>query len=704
MSGRPAPIVLAFALTLVAATAAASSSAPLPSATFNGGNLEIRGVAGTRIRVLTPGEKVLGKGRISDAGTLVLKGLAGTDPMQRLVDVDGARHTLSALFPKAELVAVFPRRVGLGLAIEPHVRAVHRGSTKPFAKLPVVVSLTCSRPVTKTVTLGTMVTNEHGVATPGAKPLQLPTSWSVSSCKLAASGAGATVSEPVVVHSGVTLVVSTDRPVYQPGHQVAVRGLVLDANTGAPRAGTRVAIELRSTRGKPLFRRSATTSAFGVVHAVMRVPTKFRDEALVVRLGAGGLHSDKRVKVGRYVTPRVSVSVRAVTRDPKPKQALELAATVSRLDSGPVEGTKVEVTVWDGSKVVFSKRAVADAQGAVTVSGPLGDVSHDTLSIRARAEVPSGDVGKANAEIAVDRGQLVVFAIPESGSLVPGLHNGVWLVTQRPDGSPVAAKVKLRSGRGGVTAQTDADGVGFARLAIPSGSRSLSVVATAGHRSAKRNLRVQRSNKHRGLLRIDPVVAEPGDVVTLRYATAGHGKGLASFDLVQGGQPVRSVATPLVDGVATTTMTIPPRAFGTVTLHAWHLDASGRPTGDTRLALVRDQRDLKVTLTPDKTSYRPRDEATVTIRVTDGRGKPVVAALDLVAVDAGFRALGLEQPGIEQAFARLTKDWQKTRVALPNWAREALYLAEDTKRLSIMAAAAEAVVKLHSARVTSTLR
>lgn len=64
------------------------------------------------------------------------------------------------------------------------------------------------------------------------------------------------------------------------------------------------------------------------------------------------------------------------------------------------------------------------------------------------------------------------------------------------------------------------------------------------------------------------------------------------------------------------------------------------------------ERELKVTITPDKKQYRPRDEMKVEIVVTDQQGRPVEAELGVVMIDdAVRRQFGDETPKIGEFFA-----------------------------------------------------
>jgi uncharacterized protein YfaS (alpha-2-macroglobulin family) len=62
----------------------------------------------------------------------------------------------------------------------------------------------------------------------------------------------------------------------------------------------------------------------------------------------------------------------------------------------------------------------------------------------------------------------------------------------------------------------------------------------------------------------------------------------------------------------------------------------------TKLSVSADQRKLTVLVTPDRSSYGPREEATFTIQVTGADGKPAQAELSLALVDEAIYALSNE--------------------------------------------------------------
>jgi uncharacterized protein YfaS (alpha-2-macroglobulin family) len=66
-------------------------------------------------------------------------------------------------------------------------------------------------------------------------------------------------------------------------------------------------------------------------------------------------------------------------------------------------------------------------------------------------------------------------------------------------------------------------------------------------------------------------------------------------------------------------------------------------TARTELLVPMADRRLTVTLTTDQRTYRPGDEATVHLKVTDHRGSPVVAEVSLGVVDEAIYTLGVDR-------------------------------------------------------------
>ncbi|MCY7349203.1 MAG: TonB-dependent receptor plug domain-containing protein [Cytophagaceae bacterium] len=83
--------------------------------------------------------------------------------------------------------------------------------------------------------------------------------------------------------------------------------------------------------------------------------------------------------------------------------------------------------------------------------------------------------------------------------------------------------------------------------------------------------------------------------------------------------------------------------------HLTLLDDAGNPQAE-RLVFIRHQRELRISLKPDKTGYKPREAVTLDLRVSDAEEKPVAGHFSLPATDAGQV---LAEPGARALLSHL---------------------------------------------------
>jgi hypothetical protein len=75
----------------------------------------------------------------------------------------------------------------------------------------------------------------------------------------------------------------------------------------------------------------------------------------------------------------------------------------------------------------------------------------------------------------------------------------------------------------------------------------------------------------------------------------------------------------------------------------WFNGVTYVPCGDDNLDFNEEDRRLEIEVTTDKPRYAPADEAELTVKVTDGAGKPVSAEVNLCMVDDAFYAIQEER-------------------------------------------------------------
>ena len=98
------------------------------------------------------------------------------------------------------------------------------------------------------------------------------------------------------------------------------------------------------------------------------------------------------------------------------------------------------------------------------------------MSIAAQVKDTAEHVETKSRDILVSRTPILIMAVPESGQLMPGLENRVYILTSYPDGAPAQTTVTGFIEKGRV--ETDAAGVAIVTLKAANGPIELSLKAT----------------------------------------------------------------------------------------------------------------------------------------------------------------------------------------------------------------------------------
>ncbi len=283
--------------------------------------------------------------------------------------------------------------------------------------------------------------------------------------------------------------------------------------------------------------------------------------------------------------------------------------------------------------------------------------------IEATVKDATGHAETRGEPITVSESPLIVTAIPEGGTLVPGLENQVFVLASYPDGTPAAAELKIRAaGSADQTVKTDAGGVAVATVRAAVETRSLQVEATdaEGNHASSTVPMGQRQGGDQILLRTERAVYRAGERVALKIFSTRE-RGTAYLDVVKSGQTVLTKDVDLINGQAELTLPVTPELAGTVDFSAYLFGRDARPVGDHRLIFVQPADELKIDAAADSAVYKPGDEARIRFRVTNSKGEGVQAALGLQIVDEAVFALAEKRPGFAKVFFYLEQEVMKPR-------------------------------------------
>ncbi len=557
-----------------------------------------------------------------------------------------------------------------------HLRVLRHGSG-PERDVPVVVELS-GRGGDRRVQLASLTTGESGAAVPR---FHLP-DWPDGSYELriAASPRGArspeTITRPITLKHSWRLMASTDKPVYQPGQVIQIRGLALRRPDLKPVAGQVMSFALTDPRGNVVFRQSGPTSRFGIGSADCPLAGEILEGNYQVDCRVGETTSRATVEVKQYVLPRFKVILALDQPYYQPGQLIKGRVQADYVFGKPVAGGALTVALETTDIAPRTSRTLelrTDAQGAATFEVPLPDSlvgrEHDSgsarVAITATVRDPAGQTQGRTENRIVAAHPIRIEVIPEGGTLVKDLPNTVHLLTTTLDGRP--ARTRLTVAGFDRELRTNELGVASFELTPSAGTVSWTIQARDDQgRTGSRHVELT-CGAFTGdyLVRTDKAVYDSGEPV--RVLVRAGGVEPIFVDLIRDGQTVWSDSIAIAQGRGERSIDLPPELFGTVLLYAYRYGPSGLPIRASRVIHIRPARALSIQAMADRGEYRPGDRAALTFALTDEHGKPAPGAISLAAVDEAVFGVLDRRPGLERTFFTLDQELLKPVYEIEDW-------------------------------------
>jgi hypothetical protein len=264
-----------------------------------------------------------------------------------------------------------------------------------------------------------------------------------------------TANQAVQLERRDRILLSTDKPMYQPGQTIHLRALSLDGLTRAAAADQPITLEVEDAKGNKVFKRRGRTDRFGIASADFELADEVNFGPYHVRaiLGEDAAPSmqEKTVTVDRYVLPKFKVEIELAGDAAKqqtsyysPGETVTGKVTARYLFGKPLSNAEVtlQLTTFDVQPVELGRLSgKTDAEGRFQFSSKLPNFLAGRSTEQGSAPVSIGVEVKDTAQhtetksrdILVSNTPILIMAIPESGVILPGLENRVYILTSYPD-------------------------------------------------------------------------------------------------------------------------------------------------------------------------------------------------------------------------------------------------------------------------------
>jgi hypothetical protein len=487
---------------------------------------------------------------------------------------------------------------------------------------------------------------------------------------------------------------STDRPVYRPGHEVHWKGLVRDARDERyrlPEGIARAQVEARDPNGLVVWKGEAPVSPRGSFHGGFRLAESaaLGTYRLVASLGGQQHAGEFKVKATRK--PEYRVLVKPDRRAAVSGSRVQVEVGADYFFGPPVPGAKVKVAVhrtrfyvpwwvdaeyaWYYSEgeyrstlreTLVEKEARLDAKGRYHFDfETLPDSLDYTYGIEASVVDAAGQAVTGHASVRVTRAEFRLELLPEALLTAPGGQARVKVQTRDFAGQPVPAEVELvvRAGQVGAGGQVEEREVHRQKLATgPRGEGWLEFPATRGGayqvEGSARDARGQ-VVEARAVVYVTSqggdLPAEPSELELLADRRSYRVGDKARF-LVLSPHADASLLVTLEGGRLYRHQVV--RARGHSAVVEFPVEEAQAPNFFVRAATVFDgqllerrldvvvpprEKLLQVAVSPDRSPVEPGQPAAFTVEVKDHQGRPVAGAeVCLAVVDEAIYGLSPE--------------------------------------------------------------
>lgn len=510
--------------------------------------------------------------------------------------------------------------------------------------------------------------------------------------------------QPVTVEREFRLLLTTDKPLYQPGQVIHMRVLALSSFDLTPARQAAVVFVVEDAKGNKVFRQSVETSEFGLAAVDFTLADMVNQGDYKLSVTLGDTVSERTVEVRPYALPKFGVELTTDRDFYLPGQRVEGFIQADYFFGKPVAGGEVRLTglTYDVERVeAVNLTGQTDETGRYEFSFNLPDYfvgsgldsQQSRFALEATVIDQTDHPEQTSAILPVAAQPIIIEAMAESGQLRFGVENIIYILTAYPDGQPAQTTLEVRTGTDAPELLTTGQfGLAEFRFIPASGQTELHIRASAenGYTAARTFQFEAEYGADNVLLRADRAAYLVGETMQLTALTPVD-SGSVYLDIVKEGQTISTRSQPVEEGRADFAIDLSPDLYGTLELHAYKVLREGTIVRDTRLVVVDAPRDLAISVQADRETYLPGDTANLQLQTTAAEdGQPVPTALGVSIVDESVFALQRQDPGFAKLYFMLEAELMEPFYQVKGFQLPAAYPPDQAEMREVQDASAQA--------------
>ncbi len=252
-----------------------------------------------------------------------------------------------------------------------------------------------------------------------------------------------TLEHAVRLERDYRILLTTDKPLYQPGQVIHLRVLALSAFDLLPADNKPLELIIADGKGNKVFRKTLTTTEYGVAAADFQLASEVNTGDYKITAVLGGVSSEKTVRVEHYVLPKFDVKLSTERTFYAPGQHVKGTLQSQYFFGKPVAGAQVSIEgyTFDVERTAtFTLQGMTDEDGGFEFEFDLPDyIVGSELEgglgryyLQANVTDQAQHTESADLSFPVAASTIVINAVPEGGFIRPGLENILYVLTSRP--------------------------------------------------------------------------------------------------------------------------------------------------------------------------------------------------------------------------------------------------------------------------------
>ena len=491
------------------------------------------------------------------------------------------------------------------------------------------------------------------------------------------------------------VLVSTDKPIYQPGQTIHMRALALLKTSLKAANGQTIRVQLVDPRGTVVSKKEIETSHYGVATSDFPLDSQIGSGDYTLRAETDFGVYTRIVEVKPYTLPRFAIDFASDKPFYAPGDSASGTIDATYFFGKPVTNGTVQITGFapaapgSSEKVeLFSIAGETNDRGRYDYEFELADTLvgtevHESVALDLEIQVidSANHAEQTDVQLIVAQQPLIFEVIAESGNVVTGVENIVYVQASTPDGRPAQEALTVAFDGFAETVTTDQFGLATITVLPRVDESELNLTIQADSLSQKINMPIDDIEIARLLLRPEKAEISVGEPLNLEILVAGDQEynpngALVLIQVTKQGYLYTADAVTVQGNRAVATLQLDPTLMGTVEISAQLLPAGGASgnetyideasVSDTRLVLVNPSA-MQIDATTNSDEYRPGDAATLDIQIAQD-GKPLQGLLGISIVDESVFALGAQDPAFARTYFLIDRELTKPHYAIDGFA------------------------------------